>query len=128
MSSDDPVAGWYPDPLGEAELRYWDGSTWTPQVAGSEAPEPHGDLHGRVGARGPHTPQRQRVEYDVQTVRVTIVGDKVNDKAVNSLLNKRAREGWSVTSMNRIDVKGGVGPRGVDGLLIVFERPVDDGQ
>jgi len=23
------VAGWYADPAGQAELRYWDGSTWT---------------------------------------------------------------------------------------------------
>ena len=23
------VAGWYADPAGKAELRYWDGSTWT---------------------------------------------------------------------------------------------------
>ena len=26
-------AGWYPDPAGAGELRYWDGRTWTPAVA-----------------------------------------------------------------------------------------------
>ena len=25
-------AGWYPDPVGGHELRYWDGSTWTDRV------------------------------------------------------------------------------------------------
>jgi hypothetical protein len=29
-----PPAGWYEDPHGEAELRYWDGSTWTEHTSG----------------------------------------------------------------------------------------------
>jgi hypothetical protein len=28
-----PVAGWYPDPKGEARLRYWDGKDWTENTA-----------------------------------------------------------------------------------------------
>jgi len=28
-----PPAGWYPDPQGEARLRYWDGSGWTGQTS-----------------------------------------------------------------------------------------------
>jgi CBS domain-containing membrane protein len=27
------AADWYPDPLGNSRLRYWDGSTWTDQTA-----------------------------------------------------------------------------------------------
>ena len=27
-----PAAGWYPDPRGEARLRYWDGRGWTDQT------------------------------------------------------------------------------------------------
>lgn len=27
-----PVAGWYPDPSGRHELRYWDGKGWTDHV------------------------------------------------------------------------------------------------
>jgi hypothetical protein len=27
------AADWYPDPLGNARLRYWDGSTWTEQTS-----------------------------------------------------------------------------------------------
>jgi Protein of unknown function (DUF2510) len=26
-------AGWYPDPSGRFEMRYWDGATWTEHVA-----------------------------------------------------------------------------------------------
>ena len=26
-------AGWYPDPSGRFEMRYWDGSAWTEHVA-----------------------------------------------------------------------------------------------
>jgi hypothetical protein len=28
-----PPAGWYPDPQGQARLRYWDGATWTDQTS-----------------------------------------------------------------------------------------------
>jgi uncharacterized protein DUF2510 len=28
-----PPAGWYPDPKGEARLRYWDGKDWTVDTA-----------------------------------------------------------------------------------------------
>jgi len=30
-----PVADWYPDPVGRHELRYWDGTVWTSNVADS---------------------------------------------------------------------------------------------
>jgi hypothetical protein len=122
----DPAAGWYPDPLSDSGLRYWDGNTWTDRVTVMpQADEGQGeDLAEAAGAPPVIT---QRFEYDVQTVRVTLVGDKVNDKAVYSLLNRRAREGWSVRSVVKLDVTGGAGPRGVDGLLIVFERPVSPG-
>ncbi len=28
-----PPAAWYPDPLGRAALRYWDGTVWTDHTA-----------------------------------------------------------------------------------------------
>ena len=35
-------AGWYADPAGRFELRYWDGSTWTEHVsrAGQQYTDP----------------------------------------------------------------------------------------
>jgi hypothetical protein len=35
--SANPPAGWYPDPHGQAELRYWDGNTWTEHTSGEPA-------------------------------------------------------------------------------------------
>jgi Protein of unknown function (DUF2510) len=35
--SANPPAGWYPDPHGQAELRYWDGATWTEHTSGDPA-------------------------------------------------------------------------------------------
>src|SRR5438067_839083 len=31
--SSGPPAGWYPDPQGQARLRYWDGDAWTDQTS-----------------------------------------------------------------------------------------------
>jgi uncharacterized protein DUF2510 len=28
-----PAAGWHPDPIGKARLRYWDGERWTEETA-----------------------------------------------------------------------------------------------
>lgn len=33
MSGQAPAAGWYDDPRGEADLRWWDGSAWTAHTA-----------------------------------------------------------------------------------------------
>ena len=29
--------GWYPDPMGQAEVRWWDGHQWTPATQGRSA-------------------------------------------------------------------------------------------
>ncbi len=33
-----PDAGWYPDPAGTAQLRYWDGGAWTEHTAPQQTP------------------------------------------------------------------------------------------
>lgn len=43
MNQGNPPPNWYPDPKGEAELRYWDGSQWTEHTHSGEtaaAPAP----------------------------------------------------------------------------------------
>lgn len=37
-------------------------------------------------------------------------------------LNRHAADGWRYKSLTSVDVKGRVGPGGVDGVIIVFER------
>lgn len=46
-----PPAGWHPDPKGAAQLRYWDGRSWTEHVA------PHPELSPT--APGPAVPPAQ---------------------------------------------------------------------
>ena len=33
MTDNTPPAGWYPDPTGAAQQRYWDGQQWTEALA-----------------------------------------------------------------------------------------------
>jgi hypothetical protein len=50
----DPVpsgAGWYPDPAGRAELRWWDGTAWTTSVVDGQVART--DLHGLPIAAAP---------------------------------------------------------------------------
>lgn len=47
--SEAPAPGWYPDPSGRYEVRYWDGRSWTEHIAHPTFP---GDP-GRAGAGGP---------------------------------------------------------------------------
>lgn len=35
------VPGWYPDPSGQAALRWWDGKTWADQTSASLDPGVH---------------------------------------------------------------------------------------
>ena len=39
--TDQPVAGWYPDPSGDpSKLRYWDGMQWTNDFADANRRSP----------------------------------------------------------------------------------------
>ncbi len=66
----------------------------------------------------------QRFEYRADTIRSSLVGDKIDHEDVEQRLNECAREGWQLRSLTATTVKGRVGPGGTEGLLAVFERPV----
>ena len=62
-------------------------------------------------------------EYKVETIRSSLVGDKMNTGSLQDLLDERSAEGWQLKSITETTVKGRVGPGGTEGLLVVFERP-----
>ncbi|GAA3527242.1 hypothetical protein GCM10022234_25580 [Aeromicrobium panaciterrae] len=56
--------GWYPDPTGSFDVRYWDGAAWTAHVVANEvqteSPIPDTDLDQPVAATSPRTSRRRR--------------------------------------------------------------------
>lgn len=40
MSQQQTPAGWYPDPSGSNNVRYWDGAQWTEHVGAAPPPQP----------------------------------------------------------------------------------------
>jgi hypothetical protein len=66
----------------------------------------------------------QRYAYKVVEVREKLVGGKMSGGKLEKLLNDHAADGWQLKAITSAEVKGRVGPGGVDGLLVTFERPV----
>jgi uncharacterized protein DUF4177 len=66
----------------------------------------------------------QRYEYKVETVRSSLVGDKVDHGGLEKMLNEQAEDGWQLKTLAETQVKGRLGPGGTEGLLAVFERPL----
>ncbi|MFH8370805.1 DUF4177 domain-containing protein [Streptomyces sp. NPDC018031] len=62
-------------------------------------------------------------EYKVVQIREKLIGGKMSADKVEDVLNKYAADGWQVKAITGADVKGRVGPGGVEGLLVTFERP-----
>jgi hypothetical protein len=63
-------------------------------------------------------------EYKVVEVREKILGGKMSGEKLENLLNEHARQGWRLRGITSAEVKGRVGPGGVEGLLVTFERVV----
>jgi hypothetical protein len=66
----------------------------------------------------------RRYEYRVVQLSESMLGGKLSDDKLEKLLNNEADDGWQLKAITAADVKGRVGPGGVDGLLVTFERPV----
>jgi hypothetical protein len=65
-----------------------------------------------------------RYQYKVVEVREGMIGGKMSGDKLEKTLNEEARDGWQLRAITAVEVKGRVGPGGVEGLLITFERPV----
>jgi hypothetical protein len=66
----------------------------------------------------------QRYTYKVVEVREKMIGGKMSGGKLEKLLNDHAADGWQLKAITSAEVKGRVGPGGVEGLLVTFERPV----
>ena len=66
----------------------------------------------------------QRYEYKVEQIREGLLGGKMSAGKLEDVLNDRARQGWQLKAITAVEVKGRVGPGGVEGVLVTFERPV----
>ena len=58
----------------------------------------------------------------VVELREKMIGGKISGDRLQKLLNENAAQGWRLRAITSADVKGRVGPGGVEGLLITFER------
>jgi hypothetical protein len=77
------------------------------------------------GGRGKYAPgMASRYEYTVVEVREGMIGGKMSGDKLEKVLNQHASQGWQLRAITSVDVKGRVGPGGVEGLLVTFERPV----
>jgi hypothetical protein len=65
-----------------------------------------------------------RYEYKVEEIREGMLGGKMSGDKLEKVLNDHAREGWQLKAITAVEVKGRVGPGGVEGVLVTFERPV----
>jgi hypothetical protein len=71
-----------------------------------------------------HVVGMQRFEYRVLQLRESLIGGKLSPDTLEDILNDEARKGWMLKAITSAEIKGRVGPGGVEGLLITFERPV----
>jgi hypothetical protein len=60
--------------------------------------------------------------YKVVELREKMMGGKMSGENLERLLNDHAREGWQLKAITAAEVKGRMGPGGVEGLLVTFER------
>jgi hypothetical protein len=61
-------------------------------------------------------------QYKVVELRERMIGGKMSGEKLEKVLNEHGRAGWQLRSITATEVKGRVGPGGVEGLLITFER------
>jgi hypothetical protein len=64
----------------------------------------------------------EQFEYKVVELREKLIGGKMSGPKLEGILNDHAAQGWQLKAITSAEVKGRIGPGGVDGMLITFER------
>ena len=65
----------------------------------------------------------QSYEYKVVELREGMVGGKMSGDKLEKTLNEHGRQGWQLKAVTAVEIKGRIGPGGVEGVLVTFERP-----
>ena len=60
--------------------------------------------------------------YKVIEIREGMLGGKMSGGKLEKVLNDHARDGWRLKAITSADIKGRIGPGGVEGMLVTFER------
>lgn len=61
-------------------------------------------------------------EYKVIELREGLIGGKMSGTKLERILNDHADQGWQLKAITSVEVKGRIGPGGVDGILVTLER------
>jgi hypothetical protein len=62
-------------------------------------------------------------EYTMVELRESLLGGKMSGDKLEKILNEHADDGWQLKAITAIEVKGRIGPGGVEGALVTLERP-----
>ena len=62
-------------------------------------------------------------EYKVVELREGVIGGKMSGEKLEKILNEHAGKGWQLKAITAVEVKGRIGPGGVEGVLVTLERP-----
>ena len=109
LDGSEPIDG---PPAGFATWDEWRAHRWPPSVFSRLAP-----------ARQDRQ-MASRHEYKVLELREKMIGGKMSGEKLEKILNEHGSQGWQLKSVTSADVKGRLGPGGVEGLLVTFERQI----
>jgi Domain of unknown function (DUF4177) len=82
------------------------------------------DWHSSGGRGSYGRRMANRYQYTVVELREGMIGGKMSGDQLEKVLNEYSAQGWQLKAITSVEVKGRVGPGGVEGLLVTFERPV----
>lgn len=100
---------------GEPPYRPADEGVPTSRLAGRVEPQTSVESRGLMAVR---------YEYKVVELREGLIGGKMSGDKLEKTLNDHAAQGWQLKAITAVQVKGRIGPGGVEGVLVTFERPM----